>query len=84
VDGVCGDLNVVWYESAGCGSAAPAPVCGHPGMLGCYAGALCLCDGTVSGYCDHKAAEKPWAYFVPGPPGAFDGGSSCDPTKPPE
>jgi hypothetical protein len=72
------------WASPGCGAAQPPePACGYVGMLGCYRGWICNCDGTIRGYCE-EWSEKPWAYYVPFTGASPDGGmTSCDPTNPP-
>jgi hypothetical protein len=71
------------YQTAGCGSAAPAPVCGIAAMDLCLRGYLCTCEGKLVGNCDGWGPE-PWAYFVQLNAANYnDEGKPCDPLHPP-
>jgi hypothetical protein len=89
-DGKCNSPDIARYEHPGCGTQAQAElVCGSPGMLGCFRGYICNCDGTIRGFCE-LWSEKPWAYYAPHlivgdkTRNYFpDNPTSCDPNKPP-
>jgi hypothetical protein len=56
-DGGCSPPRKLYYDTPGCGAAAPAPECGGPEFDACYL-EVCSCDGiTLTGCGDYS---KPW------------------------
>lgn len=74
----CGDGHSLFYATAGCGAATPAPLCLDDSLTtdGCYS-EICDCTGkTRVAICDDRVSTTPWSRR--GACGSDDGGADAD------